>query len=154
VEDNYDFFKPWLKYPELTPERLSMVAALIREVRDHAALLRDPASGDRPWGFGCRAYERTCFAIEEAAKRNPWLTILPDKEKPLRFTFSIGHVPMRFYHGAPDDPPNRYLAVSYMEIHQRQQALDFGLQIPKDGILRIAVETDSNGRASCVFGDN
>jgi len=142
-----DTFKPWLKYPELTEERLAILASLIRDVRETLALLHEPKKGDRPWSFGCRAYDRTCFAIEEASKVHDWLTILPDKEKPLRFAFAIGHMPLRFYKGDPDDPPSRYLAVSYMEIHQRQQALDFGLPIAVDGIIRIAVETDSAGRA-------
>jgi hypothetical protein len=142
-----DNFKPWLKYSELTQERLAILASMIRDVRDTLAILHEPDAGDRPWSFGCRAYDRTCFAIEQASKKYNWLTILPDREKPLRFTFAIGHVLLRFYHGEPDDPPSRYLTISYMEIHQRQQALDFGLPIPTDGILRIAVETDSTGRA-------
>ncbi len=91
----YDEFIPWKKYPELTQERLATVAALIRAVRENAAGLHDPKAGDGAWGLGCRAYERMCFAIEKACETHSWLTIVPEKEKPLRFTFAIGHVPFR-----------------------------------------------------------
>jgi hypothetical protein len=145
-----DTFEPWLRYPELTKERLAILASIIRDVRDTLALLHEPDAGDRASSFACRAYDRTYYSIEQASKKYGWLRILPDKEKPLRFTFAVGHVPLRFYHGDPNDPLGRYLQVSYMEIHQRQQALDFGLPIPPDGILRVAVETDPTGRVARV----
>jgi hypothetical protein len=143
-----DDFIPWVKYPDLSRDRLSAVASLIRNVREDVAKLHDAEAGDGPWGLGCRAYERTCFALEKATAEYPWLAILPDREKPLRFTFAIGNVPFRFYHGDPKDPPSRYLAVTCEEIRQRQLALD--LEIPTDTILRIAIETDSTGRASII----
>jgi hypothetical protein len=147
AQDNVGDFLPWVKYPELTKKRLSTVAALIRIARESAVLRHDPASGDGPWGLGCSAYERTCFAIEQGAAEHEWLSVLPDKEQHLRFAFAIGHIPFRLYRGEPGDPPSRYLATSYAEIHQRQLALDFGVTIPSDGILRLAVETDATGRA-------
>jgi hypothetical protein len=141
---------PWEKYPELTMERLSLIGSIIRETREDVATLHDPQSGDGPWGFGCRAYERTCFAIEKATEKNSWLTIVKDTEKLLRFTFAIGHVPFRFYRGDPEDPPSRFLAVSYPELRETQLALDLGVAVPSDGGLRIAIETDVTGRASTI----
>jgi hypothetical protein len=145
-----DALIPWQKYPELTKERLSLIGSVIRDTREDVATLHDPESGDGPWGFGCRAYERTCFAIEKATEKNSWLTILKDTERHLRFSFAIGHVPFRFYRGDPEDPPSRFLAVSYPELRETQLALDLGVVVPCDGVLRIAIETDATGRASTI----
>ena len=141
-----DTFTPWDKYPDLKPERLAVLASIIRKVRDEVANLYDPRNGDGVWSFGCRAYERTIFALTEASKQYEWLTILPDKEKPLRFTFAIGSTPFRFYRGDPEEPPSRYLLITFEEF--RQWNLD--LSIPADALLRIAVETDSAGRATTI----
>jgi hypothetical protein len=143
-------FVPWEKYPELTQERLCMLASVIRAAREGAVQRHDPTAGDGPWGLGCSAHERTQFAIKKAARNYSWLTITEDKEKPLRFAFAIGHVPFRIYRGDPEDPPSRYLAASYVELHEKQLALDFGVAIPADGILRIAVETKENGLVSNI----
>ena len=143
-------FIPWSRYPELTNERLTTLASVIRSAREGAVRRHDPHAGDGPWGLGCSAYERTCFAIEKASQAHSWLEVLPDPEKHLRFTFAIGRIPFRIYRGEPSDPPSRYLATSYAEIRHRQYVLDLGLAIPLDGILRIAVETDETGRASMI----
>ena len=143
-------FIPWEKYPELTRKRLSAFARLIREAREGAVRRHDPASGDGPWGLGCSAHERTQFAIKEGSGKYDWLSVTQDPEKPLRFVFAIGRVPFRIYRGEPEEPPSRYLATSYVELHERQLALDFGVAIPTDGILRIAVETDAIGSVSRI----
>lgn len=141
---------PWSRYPELTKERLATLASVIRGARESAVLRHDPSAGDGPWGLGCCAYERMCFAIEKASQAHSWLKVLPDPEKQLRFTFAVGHIPFRIYRGQPGEPPSRYLTTSYAEIRHRQRALEFGHPIPIDGILRIAVETDDTGRASTI----
>jgi hypothetical protein len=104
-----------------------------------------------PWSLGCRAYERTCFALIEASKRHEWLTILPDKERPLRFTFAVGGTPFRFYRGEPNEPPSRYLLITFEEHRQRQLSLDLNFpDTPSNTFLRFAVETDSKGRVTTV----
>lgn len=144
-------FQPWTKYPPLTRERLSILAAIIREVRGDAVLLHDPAAGDNEWCLGCRVYARTCSALEQAAERFEWLTILPEAEKPLRFTFAIGSIPIRFYRGLPTDPPGNYISRSYVEIHQQQLAFQIdGIRLV-DQILRIAVEIDGEREVSGIF---
>src|ERR1700722_19795093 len=102
-------FKPWIKYPSLSRDRLSMVANIIRRVRSETVLLHEPHNGDDEWSLGCRAYRRTCFAIREASQSNKWLRVLTQAAN-LQFSFAIGEIPLRFYRGKADDLPERYLA--------------------------------------------
>ena len=143
-------FEPWRKYPDLTKDRLSVIATIIRDVRHGCVLLHEPAKGDGPWGLGCRAYERTCAAIRKAVIRYDWLRILPETSS-LGFSFAVGNVPFRFYRGDPDELPYHYQLKSYGEIHHLQLllALDTGFQ-EIDGALRFAVETDGSQEVSSV----
>jgi hypothetical protein len=135
-------FQPWIKYPSLTTDRLSAIANIIRRVRSETVALHDAAGGDGEWSLGCRVYSRTCHAIRAAVKDHAWLTILHEAEN-LRFSFSIGTVPFRFYTGRADDPPERYLMSTYGELHHLQTTLAIDGLRPLDRILRLAVETDS-----------
>jgi len=143
-------FEPWLKYPPFLKERLSIIAGIIKTARENTVLLHDPDSGDNGWSLGCRAYVRICFAIRTAAEKFEWLTIVPDLDKALRFVFAIGGIPVRFFHGDAEDPPSRYLYAGQGE----QGLLDLvfemeGIEI-RDGILRLAVETDETRQVSAV----
>ena len=141
---------PTEKYPPLTDERLSLIASALRdalrEVRDTTLTLYDPLSGDNPWSHGCRVYARSCFRVKQLAQRYAWLSIIEEEPKPI-FTFAIEGIPIRFYRGSPEDPPANYLVTTYGELLQRQLFKDLR---PLDKILRIAVETDREGRASTV----
>src|SRR5580698_7138157 len=64
-------FEPWKKYPSLAPERLTIFANLISDVRHQAVLAHEPGVGDTNWGLGTRVYERTCFGLETAAPEYP-----------------------------------------------------------------------------------
>jgi hypothetical protein len=134
-------FEPWKKYPDLTRDRLSVIATMIRDVRHGCVLLHDPNEGDGPWSLGCRAYERICHAIRKASLTYNWAKILPEKSS-LGFSFAIGNVPFRFYRGDPEEPPSHYQSRSYGEIRQIQLclALDMGDIQSLDGVLRLAVE--------------
>jgi hypothetical protein len=145
-------FEPWARYPDLTRDRLSAVAGIIRDVRRDAVQLHDTANGDNEWSLGCRVYVRTCHAIRKAAKDHPWLTILPEAEV-LRFSFAIESVPFRFYKGASDDPPERYLIATYGELHHRQMSFEMEGLPPLDTTLRLAVEVDPATRlvSSVIF---
>jgi hypothetical protein len=85
--------------------------------------------------------------MRKEAQSTEWLRVLPEKEK-LRFTFVIGSIPIRFYHGDATDPPSKYLTISDAEKRQRQTLLDLG--VPLDGTLRMAYETDSTRCVSRV----
>jgi hypothetical protein len=137
-------FLPTKKYPVLTDERLSLIADALQDVRNKALSLYDPLNGDGPWGLGTRVYERSCFRIKQLTQEHVWLTVIEEEPKP-RFTFAIEGLPIRFYKGSPDDPPSNYLVTTYGELLQRQLFQDFR---PLDKILRIAIETDREGRVS------
>ncbi|HEV2491545.1 MAG TPA: hypothetical protein VG204_00575 [Terriglobia bacterium] len=132
-------FEPWTKYPDLTLDRLSALANIIRSVWHDTTQLHDTAGGDTNWSLGCRVYVRTCHAIREASKTRPWLTILPELER-LRFSFAVGSVPFRFFRGNADEPPERYLIITPGELHHRQLSLEGMRRF--DSVLRLAVEVD------------
>ncbi len=138
-------FEPWSKYPDLSRERLSALANIIRRVRREAVALHQAQNGDNEWSLGCRVYVRTCHALTQAAKEYPWLTILPEPEK-LSFSFAVGTIPFRFYRGAADDPPGRYLITTPGENHHQQLCLAIEGFRPIDKILRMAVEVDDTTR--------
>jgi hypothetical protein len=137
-------FNPQRKYG-LTDDKLSTIANALRDARDKALALYDPLEGDDPWCQGCRVYSRSRFGIRRLSEKLAWLTIVHEEEN-LRFTFAIDGLPIRFYRGSPDDPPAHYISVTYGELLQRQLFEHRRL----DRILRIAVETDREGRVSTV----
>jgi len=145
-----DTFEPWSKYSPLERERLVVIANILQTVRHEAVLLHEPGAGDNAWSLGCRVYVRECHAVRAAAQKFPWLTILHEAEN-LRFTFAIGSIPVRFYTGDAEDAPGRYLDRSHAELHQQQLAFRIdGLRLI-DSVLRLAVETDTNGEVENVF---
>ena len=135
---------PTEKYPSLTDERLLLLAEALRDVRNDALKLYDPLNGDGPWSHGTRVYERSCFKIKQLTQRYAWLSVIEEEPAP-RFTFAIEGLPMRFYRGSPENPPPNYLVTTYGELLQRQLFEDLR---PLDKVLRIAIETDSEGRVS------
>ena len=135
-------FEPWIKYPALTAERLSVIANIIRPSRQSTVLLHDPEGGDNEWSLGCRAYARICHAIREATNQYSWLRVVKENEKPLRFTFAVGNIPVKFYHGEANEVPDHYCTVTGTEAGQLQLALEIdGIEM-KGQLLRLAVVTD------------
>jgi hypothetical protein len=142
-------FEPWLKYPGLTRERLSSVAVVMRQVRDNAVLLHDPAGGDSQWSLGCRVYARTCFTLREFAKKHDWLAVVEENEA-LRFTFSIGRVPLKFYRGDVEDAPGHCRVISEAESIARQLLLDLDGIAVEDRLLRLVVAVSGDGQTQSV----
>jgi hypothetical protein len=143
-------FQPWSKYPDITKERLSGIAGVLRRVRTETLGLHDAGGGDSQWSLGCRIYSRTCHALQIASNQYKWLRILPETET-LRFSFAIGSVSFRFYRGRPDDPPERYLMSTYGELHNLQQTLHIDGLRPLDKVLRLAVEPDASEGCRVTF---
>jgi hypothetical protein len=143
-------FRPWIAYPPLTEVRLSSIATILRDVRQETVAKHEPDSGDTEWSLGCRIYSRSCFAIRQAAENHDWLTILDELET-LRFSFAIGSIPFRFYKGHADDPPGKYIEVTFGELRQQQLAFEVDGVSLRDVVLRLAVETDVARLASRVI---
>jgi hypothetical protein len=141
-------FNPWQFYPSLTLENLTFVASTMREARDGAARLHDAEAGDSNWSLGCRSYSRIMAQLRRASLNKHWLTVLPETHA-LRFTFTVGSVPLKFYKGNADDVPQKLLHPSFAELRQMD------LAFKSDGaestnLLRIAIESDASGKTSAV----
>lgn len=138
---------PWDIHPALTEPRLRFVARMIRDVRQKLmATVFAPDEGDDRWSMGCVAYRRQCYALAKASETGPsaeWLGVVD--ENGLRFIFSIGGVPLRFYAGdAEKRPPNNTLRVHTPELEARQLSL-FSEQDESEKVLRLIVEIDGEG---------
>jgi hypothetical protein len=141
--------KPWLKYPDLKQEYLTVIANTLRRVRSECVALHEPENGDGNWSLGSRVYERSFYAIKELAKTVDWLTINPELYA-LAFSFCIGSVPLRIYKGEPDDPPSRYLSKSEGEQLAFQLCIEFDGLPTVDTMLRLAVTVDATREARWV----
>ena len=137
--------KPWLTYPQLTEEKLIIVAQLISKARREVAMLYEPEKGDRPWDRGCRAYSRSIFGIREAAKKYSWLVPITD-ESSLEFIFKIAGAPVRFCKAVDEEIPSKYLQQAAGETGWL--ALEF--EQPTEVILRMVIHTKANGEASRI----
>jgi len=137
--------KPWDYHDDLSRDHLQLVGKTLRDVRTETLKLHDPASGDTAWSFGCRVYARTTETLSRQAETLwPWLKVV---KPPLEFIFSIGAVPVRFFHGDADHPRGNQLRVSPAE--QVQGNFAFG-NAYVDLIWRIAVETNVVGETDRI----
>jgi hypothetical protein len=144
--------KPWQIHPSLTAERLTIVAEILANVRSDAVLEHRSNKGDTSWGLGCRVYERSLFALDETidSGKHPWLTLV--EKSGLHYVFAIGGVPIRFYHGDHEDPADpRRLRRRQPELYAQQNAFEFVPEPVMEPVLRVVVETDSEGQADSIF---
>jgi hypothetical protein len=139
---------PWDYHEDLTADRLAFVGALIADGR-HAALSRyDVEAGDTPWTLGTCAFEfgRQRILRSAASGEQPWLQVIDNS---LKLIFQIGEVPIRFYRGEPDEPTNRTLHQSFLELQQTSFIFaDKGEGA--DLLYRFAVETDFDGSVLAI----
>jgi hypothetical protein len=138
--------KPWQCHPDLSEERLVLVARVLMEVRADAVRDHMPEKGEGPWSLGCAAYERSLAALEAKSREWPWLGIVT--RAGLYFVFSIGTAPVRFYVGDHDENPESRRYRCY-ESEFRQLELAFEeLGEPSPGsVYRIILEKSPNGTA-------
>lgn len=141
-------FEPWISYPSLTPDRLKTVASIIRDTRNATVFLHEPLEGDTAWSLGCRVYSRTIAKIRSASLEMPWLRVLPESQN-LKFTFSIGRLPIKFYKGDPEDIPDKCLVRSFSELAQMKLAFDLE-GVDATNMLRLAVGVDMKGNTTFV----
>lgn len=133
--------QPWDYDPELSEERLVKIAQLIERGRNDAVDRHEPAIGGTNWTRGVCAYSYACHQIEQAAGTPgfEWLTLI---DNGMRFQFSVGKVPMRFWRGDPSEPSAKISAPTAIE----QLILDLEPGVPTAGVLfRIGVVTDEDG---------
>jgi hypothetical protein len=137
---------PWEFHEDLSRDRLQLVANILRDTRNSTLAEFNPTAGDGAWSLGCRIYERSAYKVTEAARELlPWLKII---EPPLRFIFSIGEVPVRFYRGDADAAPGDHLKVALAEQLQLQLAFN---DARVDLIWRFVVETNIAGEADSII---
>lgn len=136
---------PWDYHPDLSLDRLQLVASILRDTRHNTLLLHDPAGGDTRWSLGCRVYARSSTALIRAAETQyPWLRVISPK---LEFVFTIGSVPVRFFRGDAENPDGQHLRVSDLEAYQYSLAFgDNAIEL----CWRLVVETDAIGEAERV----
>src|ERR1700730_349946 len=102
---------PETTHEGLTQDRLVIIGDILRRARDGAATKHEPAMGETSWSLGTRAYERTEFEIIAASLLHPWLQVIEGESGgPVRFAFAIAGHTFRFFKGAPDEVPAKYLA--------------------------------------------
>lgn len=142
-------FEPWIEYQSLTSDRLRNVATIIRDARDSAADLHDPASGDTTWSLGCRIYSRVTYNLRLASVGSAWLNILHEAQA-LRFTFLIAGIPMKFYRGKANEAPERTLIRSLEELKQQELAFGDKYERGEERILRFAVGIEAYQKTSSV----
>lgn len=135
---------PSTLHPDLSDERLTEVSRILEDVRREVAAAHQPDAGDGPWGFGCRAHERSCYALTMESATLTWLSASGDFRD---FSFRIGEVPMRFFRGAAHKPSSRTLRQTVAELAATKQ---LSLLPPTadeaDLFWRLALETDEEGR--------
>lgn len=138
---------PWEFHEDLSRDRLQLVAKILRDTRNSTLTKFDAAAGDGAWSLGCTIYERSANMITAAADDGllPWLKII---EPPLRFVFTIGDVPVRFYRGDAEAAPGYHLNLAPSE----QLQLGFAFNDARvDLIWRFVVETNIANEADCIF---
>jgi hypothetical protein len=137
-------------HPDFQEERLAALAQFFAETRSDVAGLHDVCAGDDGWSLGCRSFARCRnLLVQKASSAEwPWLRIVnPGK----RFIFSIGAVPVRFFRGSINRPPERTLAYSALELAQRALAFD-DIETPYAQLhWRFAIETGPLGEPTAVI---
>ena len=139
---------PWDYHPDLTEDRIKILAGMLVDGR-HAALERfDEEAGDNGWTHGCRAFQFCRHRVLQAVDGGEylWLTAI---DRTLQLIFKIGEVPVRIYKGDADDPTDRTLRQTFGELRQLEMLFpehDEG----RDLAYRFAVETDVDGSVLAV----
>lgn len=144
---------PWEVNPDLTLERLQVLAENIRDVRHDALDIHEEDKGDDAQVHGTVAYRRSCHRLMHLAYSGeyPWLSIV---DKSRRFIFAVGGTSMRMYRGDARRPPARSLRSYVTELLAQQQGdlpFDEAIVVPRDGwVWRLAVETDVTGQVTRI----
>lgn len=137
--------QPWDYHEDLSLDRLQLIAKVLADTRRDTIMQHDPTAGDTGWSLGCRIYARSAEMLTRAGETMwPWFKVI---NPPLEFIFSLGNVPLRFFHGDANHPGGHHLKVTEIEARQANFAFgDGGIDL----IWRIAVETNAAGETERV----
>ena len=148
-----DTLPPWdCIDPALTPERLAIIAAIIREETDAKINVRDWR--DMNWNIGCdcHAWVLSRMHRESKAECKDWLFI-ESVEGDLDLSFRIGGkdgVQAKIYKPNSPGQPQRTLRCVHEELRAIQEALGKALAPAPDPALRFAFDKDDAGRVTAV----
>lgn len=131
-------------HADATPDRLIVIAELIKKGRDNAVERHEPNIGDDGWILGSRAYKCSCHQIETASEELDWLEILDSK---LEFQFKIGSMNMRFKKDDVDSLSKKASKPTLFE----QPELFSASEIAAPRIFRIIVDADEEGRLLSAY---
>jgi hypothetical protein len=144
---------PWEAiHPALTADRLSAVGGLIVAARREKMAAR--AHRDSSWNLGCDCHQWVCHDIRQAAqgKYRDWLHVAVG-EGDLDMLFRIGGpdgMPVKFYRTDAQGQPQRTLRISNPEVHAIQGMLALNLRLPKETVVRLAVDVDDEGLVTAI----
>jgi hypothetical protein len=141
--------KPSDCHPDLQEDRLAALAQFFASTRLGVASLHDASAGDDNWSLGCRSFARWRNNLLKKVQDGqwPWLNIInPGK----RFIFGIGTVPVRFFRGSVNRPPERTLVNSLPELNQLTLAFDDTQTPYRDLKWRFAIETGYLGEPTAI----
>ena len=142
------YIYPWDYHSDLTAERLTIIAQLIADGRQVAIELFDEEAGDSGWTLGCRAFQFGRVRILRTADsgKYPWLDVI---DRTLQLVFKIGEMPVRIYRGGADEPTDRTMRQSLVEL--KQLSLQFAEHDEGRALAyRFAIETDIDGSVLAV----
>jgi len=141
---------PWDFNPDLSFDRLSIVANTIREAIEAVLERREPEMGDDGYAIGTRAFSWQKTAIEKlvVSEKHPWLGIVSGNNE---FVFRIGAVPVRFFSGDHDKPHKRTARQTFAEFLQPSLDLAGTGYKSTDLIWRFVVEKIDPFEVSAIY---
>jgi hypothetical protein len=147
------FEPPWIAIgPELTGDRLSIIADL--NVRPRAAKIAIRDHRDSNWNIGCDCYAWVLDAFHSAADGEyaDWL-VMVSKRGDMDLEFRIGGkegIRAKLYRPNSPGQPERTLAQANEELRVIQAELGLNTPVVMESVLRFAVDTDGSGLATAV----
>jgi hypothetical protein len=132
---------PTAFHPDLTQDRLRIMAQVIVEARRGALELHDPEAGETNISLGTRTRERACQAFRLLASECDWLD---HHTQGNYFLLLLGdsRLPIKFHRTDPDDPAPRTMRILEAESMAAQTAFAF---LPPDQQV-VADDSDHGWR--------
>lgn len=139
---------PWDIFPELTRDRLIIVAQIFTAIRVRCLKAMLPVKGDNGIVRGQRCYQWTRHQTADDAKElgvSQWLYAEP--REPNQFELRVGGVRLHYLRGDADDPPERSIASGLAKFCEPSLFDVPGGTIEDDELWMpcVAINTDKKG---------